>query len=749
MKKVNYLVLCLFMFAATAQETSVGKLPSLNWQKQSLIKNIKQKVRDSLKTVLKKDQFFVDVKVETKSISKPDFNKSDTENNSEDGNVSGVAVSGKTKSLLNKFENVDELNADGTPKKDNSAENKDKVKFEDKDPTEKDGDYIVFSKLGIVAPLVDDFNDFQPDGKIHLSMEGGSGAAKKKIKDLNTQITARDKEIDNIKKELSTKTALLKKGSKNGISAIEQMWKYNESLDIFNNIKKVTIKVSVSNEIGEDIRPVIENIVNSLSFNMGKKVKPVIEVAYLDFVRQGVKKDMTYYLDMLSKFSGIIATLIGVILFGGILLKVAKILENAMGGGGASNSAFSGSLKSESEDDKDDAGGYGAGAGLPDGGANSIGIERFESFLENSPSSAVGLVRKWIKSNGSEEVNALRAIVQQLENTKLMQIFQIVSLEDRESWKEYLDKVLSDAELTKTNSFISNSIVEEIIAPSAINDEEINDMMLQISPKRAADFIIKSPNLGAILLNVMNKSFIGQVMIFIPTEKTASIIDAGMKFRRTNITGSLEELKDGLRQFVDSSEKIPFIKRIEELLPEVMPDKEASLYTNLIKYGSTEVFVNIAKTFFPYDLIIALPKGFLRDRLRDYELGKKIEFLLSVSDSEREYFVNLFAPVGTKAFDLLEFEFEKAQNNIATHKRIKNESLNIQKEFLSYIRTEIRSDESTQSSVEEILLRWGSEIKNGKNAKEAVDSVYDSETVTDYNVDNSDEFDEDLEDDVA
>ena len=84
------------------------------------------------------------------------------------------------------------------------TESSSKVKFTDPDPAENPEDYIVFSKFGLEAPLIDDFNDFRPDGKILLHMDSDQ-----KEKSLEREKKLKD-EIDKKNKEIALKENLLK-----------------------------------------------------------------------------------------------------------------------------------------------------------------------------------------------------------------------------------------------------------------------------------------------------------------------------------------------------------------------------------------------------------------------------------------------------------------------------------------------------------------------------------------------------------
>ncbi|MEK6624372.1 MAG: hypothetical protein AABY86_05365, partial [Bdellovibrionota bacterium] len=100
--------------------TSGSFLPSLDWQKVGLERAVGEKVRTALSRIVKSNEYLVDVEINVNQATKPKFTPQD----GDDGGGDGAG-----------------------------EDNKGKIKIKDVLPDQLPKDYIVFSKLGLEAPL--------------------------------------------------------------------------------------------------------------------------------------------------------------------------------------------------------------------------------------------------------------------------------------------------------------------------------------------------------------------------------------------------------------------------------------------------------------------------------------------------------------------------------------------------------------------------------------------------------------------
>ncbi|MCO4793110.1 MAG: hypothetical protein KC493_05340 [Bacteriovoracaceae bacterium] len=736
MRKILVTFTLLFMMGQQitplySQDFGATFLPSIEWQKQELEENINKKLINSLKPIIKSNEYLIDIQIEAKVPEKPEFNKTDEEAALDAAVAESDAKKKKEEEGKTEEEKVAEANKAEEEKK--KKENKNKVRISDVDPKDIPEDAVLFSKLGLEAPLIDDFNDFQPDGKIILSMKQEDPEKDNLIEKQKEKIEKAQAKLDESKtKEDSLRKKLQALKTKPKPSAVEQLWKYNESVDIFKNLKSVKVKVQLNEELAQDTRDTISTVLNSINFNLGK-VKPQIAIEYVN-MKEKFKKDilpskLKDIIDYASKFSVALGLLLSALLMGLVAFVIfrmyKKMKENeqaqaAAGAGGAGAGGDSGS--DDDDEDEDDMGGaFSMGGEDMAGGLN--GIERFRTFLSKNEVDASMLIKKWIKSAEKEEQNALRAVVQQLDNSELVKIFDKLTPDERAEWKKYLNKSVDGDGLIRANVFISTQIVEEIIVPAAITDPETQDLLLKIKPEQAAKFVQENPDLGKILMNVMNTKFVSKIIDNLDNSYIDNVIDSSIEFDNSEIESNLDSFKSKLGEYQDEKKRIPFLERVAELIPIASPSRETSLFKALAKSGDEDGMYNLASQYFPAVLVPELPINFLKTILQKYSMGPKIEMLLSIDESLKDHFVGIFAPEGSKANDMLQLEFEKAENDISVQRRVRENGEDIWKEFVDFSRKEIKNDKTVAGDIDSMVSEWVGKVCKGQSPEQAAQSL--------------------------
>ena len=719
-----------------SQDFGATFLPSIEWQKQELEDNIHKKLVNSLKPIIKSNEYLIDIQIEATPPEKPEFNKTD-----EEAALDAAVAESEAKKKEEEANKTDEEKAAEAAAKEKKAqeekkkaEDKNKVRLSDTDPKDIPEDSVLFSKLGLEAPLIDDFNDFQPDGKIILSMAQADPEKDNLIESQKAKIEKAQEKLDAAKvKEEELRRKLQALNTKPKPSAVEQLWKYNESVDIFKNLKSVKIKVQLNEELAQDTRDTISNVLNSINFNLGK-VKPQLTIEYVN-MKEKFKTDvlptkLKDIIDYASKFSvalGLLLSALLLALVAFVIFRMYKSLkeneqpQQAAGGAGGPGAAEA----AKDDEDEDEMGGaFSMGGEDMQGGLN--GIERFRTFLSKNETEASMLIKKWIKSAEKDEQNALRAVVQQLDNSELVKIFEQLSPDERSEWKKYLDKSVDGEGLKRANLFISTQIVEEIIVPAAITDPEAQDLLLKIKPEQAAKFVQENPDLGKILMNVMNTKFVSKIIDNLESSYIDKIIDSSIYFDSSDIETQLDNFKSKLAEYQDEKKRIPFLERVQELIPIASPSRENSLFKALAKSGDQEAMYKLASQFFPAVLVPELPVNFLKTILQQYPMGPKIEMLLSIDETLKDHFVGIFAPEGSKANDMLQLEFEKAENDISVQRRVRNEGEEIWKEFVDFSRRQIKSDKTVAGDIDSMVSEWVEKVCKGQSPEQAAHSLESS-----------------------
>ncbi len=683
---------------AIATSNNISQLPSMDWQKQALEDRTKQKIDDVLKSVLKPSQYNVDIKIETRGVVEPEFDKPLSEKNKEDDSKLDV---GEYDSETGEESSDSAQAAAADDKRESTAD----VKFVDTYPEESPEDYIIFNKFGLEAPLVDDFNDFQPDGKIVLSMTGGGGQSNQDKAQINA-MKAREKQYIEQIRDLKNE----KRSAENKVSPIEQLWMYNNAVDIFKNLKSVDILVRVSNEVTEETKQAVERYVKAINFNLGK-VKPNIKIEYglLGALAAETPTDQLFkILDYLTKFSTFLGIVFGVILFGLIgrsLIQKYFDLNSAQSQSGQFKMDGGEGVAGEDGDGTD----HEETSGTREWGSSVVpvnGIERFETFFEKDPQNAMLLIKKWISEDDDRASKSLRSLVQQFENAQLAEVFKHLSEEERASWKKLLDRPLTREELDIANAYIGNQIVQSIIVEKYVDDPETFDLLLRLTPKQVAMIVEREASISGALLNSLSANFVSQVLGLCSEQVQSQMVRDAVALTPDQIRSKQDEIKEVLKQYDERVTNRPFVEKILSLLPMAMPSTENNLFQALYDNGDQDLLKKTARKYFPADYIPKLPTDFLKELLMAYPMNKKVEMLYPLEETIKEQLIDIFAPEGSKAYDLLELEFENIETNDVRQTQLLNNGDKNWKEFVNYVRDKIEKDTNYQAEITDLLDQW-------------------------------------------
>lgn len=691
-------VLWSILLTCSVLASSNGEyLNSLTWQKKDLETKIIHRVENVIKVLLQEDTFYVDVEIQTNIPEAPNFDEK-LNPDSEEDTLAASTTNKVEESELEKLEKVEDLDKD-------KKESKAQIKFNNILPNEDVEDVVVFSKLGIEAPLIDDFNDFHPDGKIVLTMANDED--KKQLQKIKNDFDAERRSYEKTINELRQK-------GKGKPSIVEQMWKYNNTLDIFQNLLALKVKISLPENLDMSLRDKIENQVKALNFNLGDvKAKYSFEytIKKIEKVKEKTAQEKLYeMIALLGRFANVFAVIGGMLLLavvGNILIN--KWFKLNTGVTNTGNFKMEGDTKSEKDDGDDKSAGAGGFGGdfAGDAGVSALnGVERFKYYFENAPKEGMLLVKKWISSDEEKSKSALRAIVQQLDNVILKSIFEQINERERRSWQGLLDKPLTSRELAVANDFISGQIVQSVILPSMISDPETYDLVLKLHHSKIPDMYENKPELTAMLLNALHENFVAEVLMDCSPNQVNEILSKAFKYGASDIREHEQEIKGLLVKYVEDQDHKPFVDKVLNILPKVTAEVEKSIFMNIKDHVTYSLFRKIAGDVFPSELITQLPEGFLKNSLTNYPLKKKIRMLLAIEEDTRDLFLSIFAPEGTKASDLVKIEFESIESDASQMEKINLEKHAIWKEFVDYVRGSIKVEKQYKFEIENLLNDW-------------------------------------------
>ena len=221
----------------------------------------------------------------------------------------------------------------------------------------------------------------------------------------------------------------------------------------------------------------------------------------------------------------------------------------------------------------------------------------------------------------------------------------------------------------------------------------------------------------------MNTKFVSKIIDYLPNSSIDTVIDSSIDFDTSEIDTQIEDFKNKLAEYQDEKKRIPFLERVQELIPIASPSRENSLFKALAKSGDQDAMYKLASQFFPAVLVPELPINFLKSILQKYPMGQKIEMLLSVDETLKDHFVGIFAPEGSKANDMLQLEFEKAENDITVQRRVRDQGEEIWKDFVDFSRKEIQSDKTVAGDIDAMVNEWVEKVCKGQSPEQAAHSL--------------------------
>jgi hypothetical protein len=537
--------------------------------------------------------------------------------------------------------------------------NKDQYKVSDIEFDESKGDYIAFSKVGLEVPVV---------GKAY-------------------------KENQNRLKEL---------------------YRFNESYNLFKNIEEINVKVVVSKIISESKIKVVNNITKNLDVNIAG-FTPKVEVVKED-IALAIREDRnggigaSEVLAFIGKFGNAIGLILAVLLFGFLLQKSLKMYMEFMERLKANEQPAP--EAQEEKDDKSDSPGMPM-PGMPD--AESGKPASFKSFLQllemNQEQCAI-LVKRWLKSEDDNAKLALTGIAQQLETKDLATLFKHLNTEEKEMWNSSLKGYLDSDDLLKANKLITEGVVKEIVGGSTVSDFEVIELILSMNFTSIKEFILKGDKNSSILANIVNPDVLAKLLSDLDVQTMEGVIANSMKFNYQDLD-NLDGFKAELQKFASVSKASPFNSKLITVIKDISPEKETTLYKYLVKGNSIGEITNIAIDKFPSDLMLQLPEDFLKSCMQAYPMQNKIKLLASLAEDQRNNLMNTFLEEGSSGKEMIMMELETIQGDELEQKRIEKDSEKIWSEFLDFGRKKLAVNKNHREEAQQILENWLVTMKDG------------------------------------
>lgn len=554
---------------------------------------------------------------------------------------------------------------------------------------ESRGDYIAFSKMGLEVPVVEKFLDEDRTKLMNLYRFNETYDLFKNISDINVTVYLSDK----IPQDLMEIVKKVLQGSKLAVAGIKPTIKY-ESIAM------------------EWVDPAIKKAEEDRKKAEQKKEKP-IETKKVQEEPKIWAKD---WFEWASRWGNAFGLILGSIIIGYIALSLFKEWKAFMEKYAAQQQAAAQSeAQKDEEKDKDAlaaALGQAESAKQEDDVSIAQGFERFQQCLEQHPDDAINMLRGWINDGEDNALRALRGVAQQASTEQMDKLMAGLNEFQRDKWKGLLGVHLEPAELSAANKFIFQEVVKSFLVPTRIKDSELLNLIMELNPKTTCEFMQQYEGHVGVLMNILSPGVIGKILALV-NEKTAdSWLFAGSEFPLTDMEEALPLLKKTLVAYHQANSPSPFAHRIMALIPTASPSREGSLFRALAKSGNNGMVLEVARKHFPSELIMELPSTFLKEVMQSYPISKRIEFLHSRPEGERTSLLDVLAETGTPVRDMLDMELENIGRDLSRGASIDSRSEEIWSDFVKNSRAILARQSAYTNFAEQLIKEWSQKLSS-------------------------------------
>lgn len=612
---------------------------SLSWQKIVLEEKIQQKISQSLLSLLKENQFLVQVEVEVNEPGAPNFGGN---------NSTGPRVS-------------------------------------DLDLSDSRGDYIAFSKVGLEVPVLDKFMD---DDRARLV----------------------------------------------------NLYRFNESFDLFKNITSIKLFVSLSDQLPADLVEIAKKVVSAAKINVAG-VKPTVSFESLklewedprikaerekqkaaeakreEILRKNENEEPKIWkkdwLEWASRWGNAVGLIFAALTLAIVALMMFRQWREFM-------DKFVQSSKAQNEQKAENEGKDSAAASVAASAEQDLtseesmqlqqDFERFRNCLTQHPGEAANLVRSWLADGDVSAVQNLRAVAQQLSEIELNGLFSLLTDEQRDKWRSHLDKRLVGKELIDVNRQVAQDVLRSLLVPSRIKDGDLQNLLVDLSVRHALLFLEKKPEHTGVVMNILSANLVSKMIAAAENDLAETLLEAGASYDSSRMQHDLDSLKTALTEYKREISPSAFATRLVQMIPLATPSKESALYRALAKAGGKDLIGELAKKAIPAELILKMPPAFLKETMAAFPMAKRVELLFILDEDSRHQLLEIFASPGTPARDMIDMELESIQSDPGRISVLEKSRDSIWETFVNFSRGTLSTSPHYHVDAETLVLEWSDRL---------------------------------------
>jgi hypothetical protein len=291
-----------------------------------------------------------------------------------------------------------------------------------------------------------------------------------------------------------------------------------------------------------------------------------------------------------------------------------------------------------------------------------------------------------------------------------------LSEEDKAKMRTLIIYNLKPTELAQAKTYIGSQVRDEIIKGEKIDDPELQQMLLSLSPKNAAKMMTEYPPAIYVLFSKLTPKFLSMIIEELDEAKRAMILSEAITQKPVDAE-DMQAFKTKLTKYSEVELYSPALEKIKLMLPSSTLSTEESLYNVMAMHGNAQSIKTCALKHIPYQLISSMPEELLKESLLSYDSVKRIEYLETLAGDEKDFLLNAFAPAGSKARDIYEMDYERVLADTTAVDKINTNQDAISKHFIFHLRELIRKSPQYQSKIESAVMTWAENLMAQKVSK--------------------------------
>jgi len=417
-----------------------------------------------------------------------------------------------------------------------------------------------------------------------------------------------------------------------------------EEVNIFKNIQKIKVSVILDNAIHDSRKDLVKKILTSTTTSLGLD-PPELTIDKAELVTVEPVDPKKWLYDLKQPIALLMVTLIlsllVIFVFNGhrkIEARRLSVLEAKNTREEAESQARLEREAAEAERATTSTAGDALSGGEGTDEESSLeGFDKFKSLLRESPEKASALVKQWLKAPVRGAGEALAVLPQVLSTEEFLIIFKHLSLEDRKVWRKLLGTAVDKRGLRNAAGFVFSQIVESLLVSPPSIDDELRDMISELTINECIEIALQDATLGGLLVNLLPTMEVGRMFSLMNPELANAVTVASLKFSDDEIQAKSGELRASIltQRQQKKPTSAPFVDSASELFRHIGPEKETTIFGALIESKEFDILDTAAHKYFPAELLFKLPPRVLKICLDRMPLPKRAEYILSNATASR------------------------------------------------------------------------------------------------------------------